>query len=151
MFYEYQNFVVATELPSPVKNLQSSDPTTFVSGLKVTSDMITVNRSGLYFVYSQIHFSKLYSETTKRKTTSQALYHYVYRYNVVYPNGGTELLLMSVRTQCWDRDKMYSDYTSYTAAVLELMAGDKLYVMVSDITAVSREPKGSFLGVAKIS
>jgi hypothetical protein len=29
---------------------------------------------------------------------------------------------------------MYSDYTSYTAAVLELMAGDKLYVMVSDIT-----------------
>ena len=151
MFYSYQNFVVATELPSPVKNLQSSDPTTFVSGLKVTNATITVSSSGLYFIYSQIHFSKLYNENTKRKTTTQALYHYVYRYNAVYPNGGTELLLMSVRTQCWDTNKMYSDYTSYTAAALELTAGDKLYVMVSDITAISREPKGSFLGVVKIS
>lgn len=140
-----------TELPSPVNNFQSSDPTTFVSGLKVTNDTIIVNRSGLYFIYSQIHFSKIYSENNKRKTTSQALYHYVYRYNAVYPNGGTELLLMSVQTQCWDTNKMYGDYTSYTAAVLELKAGDQLYIMVSDITVVSREPKGSFLGIVKVS
>ncbi|CAC5420619.1 unnamed protein product [Mytilus coruscus] len=138
------------EAPFPITNLMSTDPIAHVQGLRVTRDMISINNSGLYFVYSQIYFSNINSQSY-RQNTSQALYHYVYRYNVIYPNGGSELLLKSVRTLCWVKDKLYTDYTSYTAAAFQLNAGDKLYVMVSDIATLSRESKASFFGIFKIS
>nr|AJQ21537.1 TNF ligand-like 3 [Mytilus galloprovincialis] len=138
------------EAPFPITNLLSTDPIAHVQGLRVTKDMISINTSGLYFVYSQIYFSNINSQSYKQNT-SQALYHYVYRYNVIYPNGGSELLLKSVRTLCWAKDSLYTDFTSYTAAAFQLNAGDKLYVMVSDIATLSRETKASFFGIFKIS
>ncbi|XP_052058772.1 uncharacterized protein LOC127699073 [Mytilus californianus] len=138
------------EAPFPITNLMSTDPIAHVQGLRVTRDMLSINNSGLYFVYSQIYFSNINSQSYKQNT-SQALYHYVYRYNVIYPNGGSELLLKSVRTLCWAKDKLYTDYTSYTAAAFQLNAGDKLYVMISDIAILSRESKASFFGIFKIS
>lgn len=83
--------------------------------------------------------------------TPYPLYHYVYRYNVIYPNDGEQLLMKSVRTPCWSQQKsVHGDYTSYTAAAIRMVAGDEVYVMVSNISMVSPFPEASFLGAFKI-
>lgn len=135
--------------PYIIQNWDDSGPTAYSSGVRVENSRIIVNTSGLYFVYSQIFFSNLYKGQTT-SNTSQALYHYVYRWNVFYPNDGNELLLKSVRTQCWAENRVYGDYTSYTSGVFKLSAGDNLYVKASKLDLISRDPKASFFGIAKL-
>ncbi|XP_063430431.1 uncharacterized protein LOC134712628 isoform X1 [Mytilus trossulus] len=135
--------------PYIIQNWDESGSTAYSSGVHVENSRIVVNTSGLYFVYSQIFFSNLYKGQTT-SNTSQALYHYVYRWNVFYPNDGNELLLKSVRTQCWAENRVYGDYTSYTSGVFKLSAGDNLYVKASKLDLISRDPKASFFGIAKL-
>ncbi|XP_022338095.2 tumor necrosis factor ligand superfamily member 10-like isoform X2 [Crassostrea virginica] len=131
-----------------VRNWQTVDPVSHIRGIQLRNDRIRVNNSGLYYLYSQVYFLSQYlNEISSGATT---LYHYVYRYNVIYPNGGEELLLKSVRTKCWERVKAYDDYTSFTGGVFHLNVGDEIYVKVSNISQVSHDPKATFLGTFKI-
>ncbi|CAC5420618.1 unnamed protein product [Mytilus coruscus] len=119
----------------------------------ILMDLLFKRREKLHhaqnYQYHQIFFSNLYKGQTT-SNTSQALYHYVYRWNVFYPNDGNELLLKSVRTQCWAENRVYGDYTSYTSGVFKLSAGDNLYVKASKLDLISRDPKASFFGIAKL-
>ena len=115
------------------------------------NDRIRVNTPGLYFIYSQVYFVSYQNGAQNNVTSSHALYHFVYRFNVIYPNGGEELILKSVRTKCWSRAKDFDDHTSYTAAAIHLNANDEIYVKVSNVSYVSRDSKATFLGLFKIS
>ncbi|XP_061171747.1 uncharacterized protein LOC133181226 [Saccostrea echinata] len=131
-----------------VRNWLTADPIAHVKGVQLGNDRIRVNSSGLYYIYSQIYFLSQYFGGKSSGATT--LYHYVYRYNVIYPNGGEELLLKSVRTQCWERNKEYDDYTSFTGGVFRLNVCDEIYVKVSNISQVSQDPKATFLGMFKL-
>lgn len=124
------------------------DPVAHIRGVQLRNDRVRVNNSGLYYLYSQVYFLSLYFGGNSPGATT--LYHYVYRYNVIYPNGGEELLLKSVRTQCWERNKEYDDYTSFTGGVFRLNVGDEIYVKVSNISQVSQDPKATFFGMFKL-
>ena len=140
---------IAGVSPYTVHNWIEEAPTAHASGIKVQDSQIIVNKSGLYLVYSQILFSDLYKGQSTLNT-SQVLYHYVYRWNVIYPNGGQELLLKSVRTQCWAENRVYGDYTSYTSGVFQLNSGDQLFVKASKIEKMSKKPHASFFGLAEL-
>lgn len=144
----YFNTPIAGGSPYTVHNWIEEAPTAHASGIKVQDSQIIVNSSGLYFIYSQILFSNLYKGQSALNT-SQVLYHYVYRWNVIYPNGGQELLLKSVRTQCWAENRVYGDYTSYASGVFKLNSGDQLFVKASKIDKMSRDPHASFFGIVK--
>ncbi|XP_062598005.1 tumor necrosis factor ligand superfamily member 10-like [Saccostrea cucullata] len=131
-----------------VRNWMTADPIAHVKGMQLGHDRIRINSSGLYYIYSQVYFLSQYFGGKSSGATT--LYHYVYRYNVIYPNGGEELLLKSIRTQCWERNKDYDDYTSFTGGVFRLNVGDEIYVKVSNISQVSQDPKATFLGMFKL-
>ncbi|XP_060082633.1 uncharacterized protein LOC132561933 [Ylistrum balloti] len=133
----------------PVRNWRSDDPTSHMEGISLTKDRLVINTTGLYVVYSQIYFSKYISANAPK--SSSVLYHYVYRYNVIYPNSGNQLLMKSVRTLNLDPVASHSDHTSYTSATLRLTVGDEIYVKVSNLSMVSRAEKASFLGVVQIA
>ncbi|VDI28511.1 tumor necrosis factor ligand superfamily member 10 [Mytilus galloprovincialis] len=135
------------EPPFTVGNWVSQGPTSHTNDIHVDDSRIFINTSGLYFLYSQIFFSDLYNDQAQSNRT-HTFYHYVYRFNYIYPNDGQELLLKSVRTQCWAKNKIYSDYTSYTAGVFRLNKGDQIFVKVSQIRLISRDRQASFFGVA---
>ena len=145
----YFNTSITGGSPYTVHNWTEEAPTAHASGIKVQDSQIIVNKSGLYLVYSQILFSNMYKGQST-VNTSQVLYHYVYRWNVIYPNGGQELLLKSVRTQCWAVNRLYGDYTSYTSGVFKLNCGDQLFVKASKLDKMSRDPHASFFGIAKL-
>jgi len=127
-----------------------NDPIAHISGkLSLHNDRLRIATSGLYFVYSQVYFEAVYGNGYQG--TERNVYHYVYRFNHIYPNGGRQLLMKNVVTQCWEPQKAYWDYTSYTGAAIHLNAGDELYVNVTNINLVSRDSKASFLGIFKIS
>lgn len=142
-----QPITVNREPPFTVSNWISKGPTSHTNDIHVDDSRIIINTSGLYFVYSQIFFSDLYRGQAQ-SNGSHALYHYVYRFNYIYPNDGQELLLKSVRTQCWAENKIFGDYTSYTAGVFKLNAGDQIFVKVSQIRLISRDGQASFFGAA---
>ena len=135
--------------PYTVRNWIRTGATAHASGIQVKDSQIIIDASGLYLVYSQIYFNSVY-KGQPLQNTSQVLYHYVYRWNIIYPNGGHELLLKSVRTQCWAENRVYGDYTSYTAGVFKLNAGDNLYVQSSNLEILSREQHATFIGITQL-
>ena len=142
MFYLFTD-----KSPFTVGNWVSQGPTSHTNDILVDDSRIFINTSGLYFVYSQIFFSDLYKGQAL-SNKSHTFYHYVYRFNHIYPNDGQELLLKSVRTECWAKSKFFGDYTSYTAGVFRLNVGDQIFVKVSQIRLMSRDRQASFFGVA---
>ncbi|XP_060069180.1 tumor necrosis factor ligand superfamily member 6-like [Ylistrum balloti] len=136
----------------PIRNWSQDHVIANITGLSFQNDRLRINTSGLYFIYSQVYFDRMCDQVLQETGTSYPIYHYVYRFNVIYPNGGEQLLMKSVRTPCWTQQKsIHGDYTSYTAAAIRMAAGDEIYVMVSNISMVSPVPEASFLGVFKIS
>ncbi|OWF53600.1 tumor necrosis factor ligand superfamily member 6-like [Mizuhopecten yessoensis] len=136
----------------PIKNWSKDHVIANITGISFQPDRLRINTSGLYFIYSQVYFDRMCDQVTQEANKPYPIYHYVYRFNVIYPNGGEQLLMKSVRTPCWTQQKaLHGDYTSYTAAAIRMAAGDEIYVMVSNISMVSPVPEASFLGVFKIS
>ncbi|XP_033760527.1 tumor necrosis factor ligand superfamily member 6-like [Pecten maximus] len=135
----------------PIRNWSHDHVIANITGLSFQNDRLRINTSGLYFIYSQVYFDRMCNHVMQETNTPYPIYHYVYRFNVIYPNGGEQLLMKSVRTPCWTQEKsLHGDYTSYTAAAIRMAAGDEIYVMVSNISMVSPVPEASFLGLFKI-
>jgi len=114
------------------------------------NDRIKIDTSGLYFVYSQVTHNMFYTGE-ERTRPSHVLFHYVYRFNVIYPNGGEQLLMKTSTTECWDKRMLFGDYPTYTGSAINLHVGDEVYVKVSNISLLSRDPKAVFFGLVKLS
>ncbi|OWF53599.1 uncharacterized protein LOC110446214 [Mizuhopecten yessoensis] len=133
----------------PIRSWDRSDPTSHIDGVQFDNNTLIITDAGLYLIYSQICFS-VRDTGNFEEGTIPLLYHYVYRYNVIYPNGGNQLLLKSVNAQRIEPSRDFGDLTSYTSAALMLNRGDQIYVKVSNLSYVSRDQKASFLGVLKM-
>ncbi|XP_060084058.1 uncharacterized protein LOC132563316 [Ylistrum balloti] len=130
-----------------VRNWRTNDVTSHLEGVRLTTDRLVIKDSGLYLVYSQIGFSGHVAASSLRSAI--LLYHSVYRYSAIYPNGGNQLLMQSVRTMILDPVKTHSDITSFMAAAIQLAVRDQIYIKVSNISLISGDEKASFLGVVK--
>jgi hypothetical protein len=86
---------------------------------------------GLYYVYSHVSFEENFGHgSSGSRSVSNSLSHYLYRYNIIYRNGGEELLIMNSLTKCWDENKQFGEYSSYLGALFKLRRRDELFVKV---------------------
>ena len=119
---------------------------------------IVVPEDGYYYVYSQVAFLEVLpintgaggSNPPSYGTESPSLSHYLYRYNIIYPKGGEEKLVQNSITKCWGPNKAFGEYTSYLGAVFHLRQGDEVFVKVSNLSMVARDPKSNFFGLFKV-
>lgn len=113
---------------------------------------IVIPEDGYYYVYSQVSFLEVFDVSPKanNEDSSHSLSHYLYRYNIIYRNGGEEKLLQNSITKCWGQSKFFGEYASYLGAVLHFRQGDEVFVKVSNLTLVVREPKLNYFGLFRI-
>ncbi|XP_012944393.1 uncharacterized protein LOC101845807 [Aplysia californica] len=120
------------------------------------SGRIVIPEDGYYFVYSQISFMETFDLHTaegygsRHSSDVPSLSHYLFRYNILYHNGGEEKLAQNSITKCWGQSKTFGEYVSNLGAVFYLRNSDEIFVKVSNITMVSTDPKMSHFGLFKI-
>ena len=118
---------------------------------------IVVPLDGLYFIYSQVSFMEALpssrstpSDTQFYQTTSPTVSHYLYRYNIIYPDGGEEKLIQNSISKYWGSRQKIGEYTSYLGAAFLLRKGDEIFVKVSNLTMLTYDPKSCFFGLFKV-
>lgn len=136
----------------PISQWISEEDLAFTQRVQYRHGRIVIRNSGHYYVYSQISFLEVFDVASARNddSGSQSLSHYLYRYNIIYPKGGEESMIQNSITKCWDQNKAFGEYTSYLGAVFYLRQGDELFVKVSNLTLMVREPKLNYFGLFKI-
>lgn len=137
----------------PVSQWISDEDLAFTNRVQYRHGRIVIRESGVYYVYSQVSFLEVFDVNSNHNedTGSQSLSHYLYRYNIIYPKGGEESMIQNSITKCWDNKKAFGEYTSYLGAVFYLRQGDELFVKVSNLTLMVREPKLNYFGLFKIN
>nr|KAG5693540.1 hypothetical protein BaRGS_019866 [Batillaria attramentaria] len=138
----------------PIAQWIHQEDLAFTNHVTYRHGRIVVPDDGLYYVYSQIAFLEVLLDHSGSNpgpgTDSPSLSHYLYRYNIIYPNGGEEKLVQNSITKCWGPNKAFGEYTSYLGAVFHLRQGDEVFVKVSNITMVARDPKSNYFGLFKV-
>ena len=61
------------------------------------------------------------------------------------------LLMKTSRTSCWSRGSQFSLYSAHQGGLFPLSAGDRLFVTVTNASAVDMDEKSSFFGAFLIS
>ncbi|XP_046574306.1 tumor necrosis factor ligand superfamily member 10-like [Haliotis rubra] len=147
-----------TQVPGkqfPISSWIYSTDLAFSDHVSYRHGRIVVPSDGLFYVYSQVSFLEVFNihsdgSSSSYSTESPSLSHYLYRYNIIYPHGGEETLIQNSITKCWGQNKAFGEYTSYLGAVFHLRQGDEVFVKVSNITMVSRDPKSNYFGLFKL-
>lgn len=112
---------------------------------------LVVPTDGMYYVYSQVSFLERFDDDrVRRRSRSKSLSHYLYRYNVIYPRGGEEMLTQNSITKCCTESKSFGEYSSYLGAVFQLRANDEIYVKVSNLSILSKDPKLNYFGLFRV-
>ncbi|CAC5414955.1 TNFSF6 [Mytilus coruscus] len=124
------------------------DGLAFTNAVHYRHGRLTVSADGLYFVYSHVSFTES-SSSRDDNTDSNSLSHYLYRYNIMYPNGGEEMLLMNSFNTCSANNEQ-AEYSSYLGALFKLRNGDELFVKVSNLTLLVTNSKINTFGYFKI-
>ncbi|XP_045201285.2 tumor necrosis factor ligand superfamily member 10-like [Mercenaria mercenaria] len=135
----------------PISHWISQEDLAFTSKVQYRHGRIVILEEGLYYVYSQLSFLEVFDNPNSIETGSQSLSHYIYRYNIIYPHGGEEAMIQNSITKCWGQNKAFGEYTSYLGAVFHLRQGDELFVKVSNLTLIVREPKLNYFGLFKVN
>lgn len=135
----------------PISHWISQEDLAFTSKVGYRHGRIVIQEEGLYYVYSQLSFLEVFDNPNTMDSGSQSLSHYIYRYNIIYPHGGEESMIQNSITKCWGQNKAFGEYTSYLGAVFHLRQGDELFVKVSNLTLIVREPKLNYFGLFKVN
>ncbi|XP_045201283.2 tumor necrosis factor ligand superfamily member 10-like [Mercenaria mercenaria] len=135
----------------PIVHWISQEAFAFTRKVQYRFGRIVISEEGLYYVYSQLSFLEVFDNPRNIETGSLPLSHYIYRYNFIYPRGGEESMIQSSITKCWGQNQAFGEYTSYLGAVFHLRQGDELFVKVSNLTLIVREPKLNYFGLFKVN
>ncbi|XP_028671769.1 tumor necrosis factor (ligand) superfamily, member 10 like 4 [Erpetoichthys calabaricus] len=120
---------------------ENSEELTFQQGLMDYRDgEIIVLRDGLYFIYSQIYF---WTTPQVKEFQQQPFLQYVYRKTSYHD---PILLSKAVVTKCWHEAAEFDLFSSYQGALFELTQGDRIFLKVTDVTAVSLNEESTYFG-----
>ncbi|XP_062581478.1 uncharacterized protein LOC134243254 [Saccostrea cucullata] len=121
----------------------------FLSNMKYRHGRLVVPSDGYYYVYSQVSFVELYSGSNPA-TQSSSISHYLCRYNIIYPNGGEEILAKNAASKA-SNSKVVGEYSSHIGALFKLRRDDEVYVKVSDLSLMVRDVRRNYFGIFKLS
>lgn len=117
--------------------------TAFMKHVKYTDDKIVVPEAGTYYVYSFITFRS----REIHGQNDHFLNHYLYRFNENHGAYGAQMLFMDKQTR-QHGDLEYQ--TSYLAGILNLEKNDRLFTVVSDVSAVYGSSLSNYFGLFKL-
>ncbi|XP_072307356.1 tumor necrosis factor ligand superfamily member 10 [Eucyclogobius newberryi] len=119
---------------------------------------LVVARAGLYYIYAQIYFRHHQGEEPEGETGEEPeegeergrpLLQYVYKKVSSYP---VPILLMKTsRTSCWSRGSEFSLHSAHQGGLFPLTTGDRLFVTVTNASAVDMDERSSFFGAFLVS
>lgn len=109
------------------------------NGMELINGRIFVPQNGTYGVYSHIVYGEV-SEPPKCQNMEQRLF----RYNVV--DRQEQELLSNSRPYAEPLSRTLSIFTSYMASDVKLLAGDFVYIKVSNISLL-RFPDCNYMGI----
>ncbi|XP_029002517.1 tumor necrosis factor ligand superfamily member 10 [Betta splendens] len=130
----------------------------FLQDVQLLDGELVVQQPGLYYVYAQTYFRHTHSveeegeeleELEELEERGRPLLQYVYKKVSSYP---VPILLMKTsRTSCWSRGSQFSLHSAHQGGLFPLGPGDRLFVTVTNASAVDMDEKSSFFGAFLIS
>uniref|UniRef100_A0A3P8UEP2 Tumor necrosis factor ligand superfamily member 10 n=1 Tax=Cynoglossus semilaevis TaxID=244447 RepID=A0A3P8UEP2_CYNSE len=125
----------------------------FLQDVQLVDGELVVPQPGLYYVYAQTYFRHTHSleeeEGGEQQDRGRPLLQYVYKKLSSYP---VPILLMKTsRTSCWSQGSQFSLHSAHQGGLFPLSAGDRLFVTVTNASAVDMDEKSSFFGAFLIS
>ncbi|XP_061876696.1 tumor necrosis factor ligand superfamily member 10 isoform X1 [Entelurus aequoreus] len=122
----------------------------FLQDVQLVDGELVVPRPGLYYVYAQTYFRHTHdSEDDSAEDTGRPLLQYIYKKVSTYP---VPILLMKTsRTSCWSRESQFSLHSAHQGGLFPLSPGDRLFVSVTNASAVDMDEKSSFFGAFLIN
>lgn len=127
----------------------------FLQDVRLVDGELVVPQPGLYYVYAQTYFRHTHSLEDESEGSEEAeergrpLLQYVYKKVSSYP---VPILLMKTsRTSCWSRGSQFSLHSAHQGGLFPLSTGDRLFVTVTNASAVDMDEKSSFFGAFLIS
>ncbi|XP_047205820.1 tumor necrosis factor ligand superfamily member 10-like [Girardinichthys multiradiatus] len=124
----------------------------FLQDVQLLDGELVVLQPGLYYVYAQTYFRHTHSleeDGEEAEDRGKPLLQYVYKKVNSYP---VPILLMKTsRTSCWSRGSDFSLHSAHQGGLFPLTTGDRLFVTVTNASAVDMDEKSSFFGAFLIS
>nr|XP_020454480.1 tumor necrosis factor ligand superfamily member 10-like [Monopterus albus] len=127
----------------------------FLQDVKLVDGELVVPQPGLYYVYAQTYFRHTHSleeegeDGEESENRGRPLLQYVYKKMSSYP---VPILLMKTsRTSCWSRGSQFSLHSAHQGGLFPLSNGDRLFVTVTNASAVDMDEKSSFFGAFLVS
>ncbi|XP_072234602.1 tumor necrosis factor ligand superfamily member 10 [Leuresthes tenuis] len=127
----------------------------FLHDVQLVDGELVVSQPGLYYIYAQTYFRHTHSleeegeDGEGAEDRGQPLLQYVYKKVSSYT---VPILLMKTsRTSCWSRGSDYSLHSAHQGGLFPLSTGDRLFVTVTNASAVDMNEMSSFFGAFLIS
>ncbi|CAL8319009.1 unnamed protein product [Boreogadus saida] len=133
----------------------------FLQDVQLLDGELVVPLPGLYYVYAQTYFrhthpvaeeeeeDKEQPENRGDRDVGKPLLQYIYQKMNSYPD--PILLMKTSRTSCWSRGSQFSLHSAHQGGLFPLSTGDRLFVTVSNASAVDMDEKSSFFGAFLVS
>ncbi|XP_061613753.1 tumor necrosis factor ligand superfamily member 10-like isoform X1 [Phyllopteryx taeniolatus] len=126
----------------------------FLQDVQLVDGELVVPQPGLYYVYAQTYFRHTHSLDQDApeegdEDRGRPLLQYIYKKVSTYP---VPILLMKTsRTSCWSPDSQFSLHSAHQGGLFPLSPGDRLFVTVTNASAVDMDERSSFFGAFLIS
>ncbi|XP_078067704.1 tumor necrosis factor ligand superfamily member 10-like [Mustelus asterias] len=104
---------------------------------------ITIPKDGIYYIYSQVYFWHVQKPDGEDQQYNLFL-QYLYRMSMNYYE--PILLTKAIFTKCWSKDSKFDAYTSFQGALFELQQGDRLFIKVTNASAVNVNEEATYFG-----
>ncbi|KAM9708727.1 tumor necrosis factor ligand superfamily member 10-like isoform 1-T1 [Menidia menidia] len=119
----------------------------FLENMELRGGELLVPRAGLYYIYAQTYF-RLYSteeaEGEPQEEEGTELVQYIYKKMSSYT--GPILLMKSFQSACWPRGPEPGVFSLHQAGTAFLQPDDRLFITVSNATAMEMDGSASYFG-----
>ncbi|XP_013875270.1 tumor necrosis factor ligand superfamily member 10 isoform X3 [Austrofundulus limnaeus] len=130
-----------------IRAWESQRGLSFLQNMELRGGELLVPKAGLYYVYAQTYFrlpSAAETEEDAAEDEGAELIQYIYKKMSSYT--GPILLMKSSRSVCWPRGQEPGLFSLHQAGTAFLQPADRLFVTVSNASALEVDGRASYFG-----
>ncbi|XP_037342973.1 tumor necrosis factor ligand superfamily member 10-like isoform X1 [Pungitius pungitius] len=116
----------------------------FLQNMELRGGELLVPRAGLYYIYGQTYFRLPSSGETEGQEEEAQLVQYIYKKMSSYTV--PILLMKSSRSACWPRGPEPGLFSLHQAGTAFLQPADRLFITVSNASAMEMDGRASYFG-----
>uniref|UniRef100_G3PA23 Tumor necrosis factor ligand superfamily member 10 n=1 Tax=Gasterosteus aculeatus TaxID=69293 RepID=G3PA23_GASAC len=116
----------------------------FLENMELRGGELLVPRAGLYYIYGQTYFRLPSSGEAEGGEEEAQLVQYIYKKMSSYTV--PILLMKSSRSACWPRGPEPGLFSLHQAGTAFLQPADRLFVTVSNVSAMEMDGRASYFG-----